>query len=62
MVTVAIIGILILFGIGILLLPNKPPEQKKDINLVDAEGPIETVDMRKVGEILPPRMGKGAKQ
>jgi hypothetical protein len=58
MVALGIIGILILFGIGILLLPDKTPE-KKNTNLIDAEGPIEFVDFKKVGEILPPRIGKG---
>jgi len=57
MVTVGILGILILFGIGLLLLPNKSSEKKKS-TLIDAEGPVESVDPKKVGEILPPRMGK----
>jgi hypothetical protein len=57
MVTVGILGILIFFGIGILLLPNKSSEKKKS-TLIDAEGPVEFVDPKKVGEILPPRMGK----
>jgi hypothetical protein len=57
MVTVGILGILILFGIGLLLLPNKSSEKKKS-TLIDAEGPVEFVDLKKVGEILPPRIGK----
>ena len=57
MVTVGILAILILFSIGILLTPTKKSDNKKS-TLIDAEGPVEFVDLKKVGEILPPRMGK----
>ena len=56
MVTVGILGILVLFGLGILLNPKNSPDKKSN-TLIDAEGPIEYVDPKKVGEILPPRMG-----
>jgi hypothetical protein len=51
MVAVGILVITTLFGIGILLSPKKPSEQKK-ITLIEAEGPIETLEIKKVEEII----------
>ncbi len=51
MVTLGILAILILFGVGILFLPQKPPENKK-YTLIEVEGPIETVEIKKVEELL----------
>lgn len=42
---------MILFGLGILLLPKKSPE-RKTTTLIDAEGPIEYVEIKKVEEII----------
>ena len=38
-------------------MPTKKSDPKNS-TLIDAEGPVEFVDLKKVGEILPPRMGK----
>ena len=51
MVTVGVLGILVLFGLGILLLPRKKPETKTTL-LIDAEGPIEYVEVKKVDEVI----------
>ena len=51
MVAVGILTILILFSIGILLSPKKKSEPKKTI-LIEAQGPIETVEIKKVEEVI----------
>ncbi len=52
MIEIGVLAILILFGIGgILMYPKKKPEPKTVI-LIEAEGPIETVEIKKVEDIL----------
>ena len=52
MIEIGVLAILILFGIGaILMYPKNKPEPKKVI-LIEAEGPIETVEIKKVEDIL----------
>ena len=51
MVTIGILAILILFGIGILMSPKKKSESKKVI-LIEAQGPLETVEIKKVEEVI----------
>jgi hypothetical protein len=51
MVTVGVLGILVLFGLGILLLPKKKPEEKTT-TLMEIEGRIEFVEFKKVEDII----------
>ena len=51
MVTVGILAILIVFSIGILLSPKKKSEPKRVI-LIEAQGQIETVEIKKVDEVI----------
>ena len=52
MVALGIIGILIFFTIGVLLMSPKKKSEPKTIILIEAEGPIETVEIKKVEPFL----------
>ncbi len=52
MVTLAVLFMLILFAVGILLLPKNPPPEKKKYTLIEVSGPIETVEIKKIEPLI----------
>ena len=52
MIALGIVAILIFFSIGVLLMSPKKKSEPKTIILIEAEGPLETVEIKKVENIL----------